>query len=74
MAKTYQYREELVGKRFLSVNNPDDDKPKLKVSEIEKWDWRAGVIRATTHRENNNEELQSIEGQKYFGHLESTAA
>uniref|UniRef100_A0ABD2WUE2 JmjC domain-containing histone demethylation protein 2C n=1 Tax=Trichogramma kaykai TaxID=54128 RepID=A0ABD2WUE2_9HYME len=60
MAKTYQYREELVGKRFLSVNNPDDDKPKLKVSEIEKWDWRAGVIRATTHRENNNEELQVL--------------
>ena len=51
MAKT---REELVGKRFLSVSGSS----KLKLSKITDWDWRAGVIRACTHTDSKNHDLQ----------------
>lgn len=50
----YKCREEIVGKRFLSVSG--FTKPKL--GKISEWGWRAGVIRAATHRDNNNKELQ----------------
>lgn len=49
----YKCREEIVGKRFLSVSG--FTKLKGKISE---WGWRAGVIRATTHKENTHPELQ----------------
>ena len=47
-------REEIVGKRFLSVSGF----VKLKQNKISEWGWRAGVIRASSHRDNNNPELQ----------------
>lgn len=50
----YKCREEIVGKRFLSVSGFT----KLKLGKICEWGWRAGVIRAATHRDNNNKELQ----------------
>uniref|UniRef100_A0A674C6J4 Probable JmjC domain-containing histone demethylation protein 2C n=1 Tax=Salmo trutta TaxID=8032 RepID=A0A674C6J4_SALTR len=46
-------RPELVGKRFLCVSG---DEP-LDLGDIGRWGWRAGVIRAVTHRDNNNSEL-----------------
>lgn len=50
----YKYREEIVGKRFLSVSGF----AKLKVNKISEWGWRAGVIRAASHRDNSNDDLQ----------------
>lgn len=49
-------REEIVGKRFLSVSGF----VKLKQNKISEWGWRTGVIRASSHRDNNNPELQVI--------------
>ncbi|XP_028824386.1 probable JmjC domain-containing histone demethylation protein 2C isoform X3 [Denticeps clupeoides] len=46
-------RPELVGKRFLCVGG--DAPPEL--GEIGRWGWRAGVVRAVTHRDNDNPEL-----------------
>ncbi|XP_067656839.1 probable JmjC domain-containing histone demethylation protein 2C isoform X2 [Haliotis asinina] len=48
-------REELVGKRFLSVRSLT----KLKVSKIGDWEWRSGVIRAVspTCRDTTSTEL-----------------
>ena len=43
----YKYREEIVGKRFLSVRS--EVKPKLK--QIDQWEWRTGVVRAVSQRE-----------------------
>lgn len=50
----YKCREEIVGKRFLSVSGF----AKLKLSKISEWGWRAGVIRAATHKDSTNKELQ----------------
>lgn len=50
----YKCREEIVGKRFLSVSGFG----KLKLSKISEWSWRAGVIRAATHKDSTNKELQ----------------
>jgi len=50
----YKYREEIVGKRFLSVCGYS----KLKLNKISGWGWRAGVIRAASHKDNTNKELQ----------------
>ena len=47
-------RDEIVGKRFLSVTSSS----KLKLSKITEWDWRAGVIRACTHRNVTHKDLQ----------------
>ncbi|KAJ8395998.1 hypothetical protein AAFF_G00025300 [Aldrovandia affinis] len=46
-------RPELVGKRFLCVSGEEP----LELREIGRWGWRAGVIRAVTHRDNDNPEL-----------------
>lgn len=43
----YKCREEIVGKRFLSVRSPT----KLKVSKISEWEWRSGVVRAVSSRD-----------------------
>lgn len=51
----YKCREEIVGKRFLSVSSGFS---KLKSTKISEWGWRAGVIRASTHRESNHPDLQ----------------
>ena len=50
----YKFREEIVGKRFLSVSGFS----KLKVNKISEWGWRAGVIRAASHRDNLCNDLQ----------------
>lgn len=47
-------REEIVGKRFLSVSGFS----KLKLSKISEWGWRAGVIRASSHKDNKHKDLQ----------------
>ncbi|KAJ8250239.1 hypothetical protein COCON_G00221610 [Conger conger] len=46
-------RPELVGKRFLCVSGLD----LVELAEIARWRWRAGVIRAVTHRDSDNPEL-----------------
>lgn len=46
-------RPELVGKRFLCVSGEEP----LELGEIGRWGWRAGVIRAVSHRDNDNAEL-----------------
>lgn len=51
----YKCREEIVGKRFLSVSSGFS---KLKSAKISEWGWRAGVIRASTHKDNNHQDLQ----------------
>lgn len=53
----YKFREEIVGKRFLSVSGFT----KLKVNKISEWGWRAGVIRAASHRDNGCHDLQVSE-------------
>ncbi|KAK6328039.1 hypothetical protein J4Q44_G00000170 [Coregonus suidteri] len=53
MAMAVEARPELVGKRFLCVSG---DEPQ-DLGDIGRWGWRAGVIRAVTHRDNNNSEL-----------------
>lgn len=50
----YRYREEIVGKRFLSVSRFT----KLKLGKIGEWGWRAGVIRATSHKDSTHPDLQ----------------
>ncbi|KAF7282562.1 hypothetical protein GWI33_002352 [Rhynchophorus ferrugineus] len=50
----YKCREEIVGKRFLSVSSGFT---KIK-GKVRDWNWRAGVIRAATHRDNTNPDLQ----------------
>ncbi|XP_041368314.1 lysine-specific demethylase 3B-like isoform X2 [Gigantopelta aegis] len=52
---TLKCREELVGKRFLSVRSHG----KLKLSKITDWEWRSGVIRAVspTHRDITSSDL-----------------
>ncbi|XP_052466860.1 probable JmjC domain-containing histone demethylation protein 2C isoform X2 [Carassius gibelio] len=43
----------VVGKRFLCVSGEEP----LEPAHIESWSWRAGVIRAVTHRDHDNPEL-----------------
>ncbi|XP_076257984.1 lysine demethylase 3 isoform X2 [Rhynchophorus ferrugineus] len=52
----YKCREEIVGKRFLSVSSGFT---KIK-GKVRDWNWRAGVIRAATHRDNTNPDLQVL--------------
>lgn len=52
----YKCREEIVGKRFLSVSGYT----KLKLGKISEWGWRAGVIRAASHKDNTHKDLQVI--------------
>lgn len=47
-------RDEVVGKRFLSVSGGS----KLKLSKIREWDWRAGIVRACTHTDAKHPDLQ----------------
>lgn len=50
----FRYREDLVGKRFLSVSGVT----KINVNKVSEWGWKAGVIRAASHKDNKNRELQ----------------
>ena len=49
----YKYREEIVGKRFLSVRS--EVKPKLK--QIADWEWRGGVVRAASQRDLDSSDV-----------------
>ena len=46
-------RPELVGKRLLCVSG--DEPPGS--GDIGRWPWRSGVIRAVSHRDNDNPDL-----------------
>ena len=48
-----RYREELVGKRFISVRSPH----KLKIQKISEWEWRSGVVRAVSNRDTSSLDL-----------------
>ncbi|XP_061714231.1 lysine-specific demethylase 3A-like isoform X1 [Cydia pomonella] len=52
----YKYREDLVGKRFLSVSGVT----KINVNKVSEWGWKAGVIRAASLKDNKNKELQVL--------------
>lgn len=52
----YKCREEIVGKRFLSVSGGFPGK--LKAGKISEWGWRAGVVRASSHKDNGHPDLQ----------------
>lgn len=54
----YKYREDLVGKRFLSVSGVT----KINVNKVSEWGWKAGVIRAASLKDNKNKELQVMFG------------
>ncbi|KPI94158.1 putative JmjC domain-containing histone demethylation protein 2C [Papilio xuthus] len=51
----FRYREDLVGKRFLSVSGV----AKINVNKVSEWGWKAGVIRAASLKDNKNKELQT---------------
>lgn len=51
----FKFREELVGKRFLSVSGGSG---RLRLNKISDWGWRTGVIRASTHEDCHDCELQ----------------
>ena len=68
MAMSVEARPELVGKRFLCVSGEDP----LKLGDIGRWGWRAGVVRAVTHRDNDNPEL-TVKLQRFvFTHFVDT--
>ncbi|CAG5120518.1 unnamed protein product, partial [Candidula unifasciata] len=46
----YKIREELVGKRFLSIKSEG----KHRVSKISEWEWRPGFVRAVSTRDTRN--------------------
>lgn len=48
-----KYREELVGKRFISVRSP----VKLKIGKISEWEWRSGIVRAVSTRDTSSLDL-----------------
>jgi hypothetical protein len=48
-----RYREELVGKRFISVRSPQ----KLKIQKISEWEWRSGVVRAVSSKDSSSLDL-----------------
>ncbi|KAG8552523.1 hypothetical protein GDO81_004562 [Engystomops pustulosus] len=55
-------RPELVGKRFVCVVRAGGEEPPElgEIGLIGRWGWRAGVIRAVSHRDNNNPELAAF--------------
>ncbi|KAK3095194.1 hypothetical protein FSP39_011276 [Pinctada imbricata] len=52
----YKCREEIVGKRFLSVGTPG----KLKLSKISEWEWRSGVVRAISAKDTSRVDLSVL--------------
>ena len=47
-------REELVGKRFLLVQGG----PEPKITRVQEWSWKAGIIRCASHVDFNDHDLQ----------------
>ena len=59
----YRFREEIVGKRFLSVKSST----KLKINRICDWDWRAGIVRAVSQKDYTDPEVAvSIDSSLIF--------
>ncbi|CAH2046984.1 unnamed protein product, partial [Iphiclides podalirius] len=56
VSRETRYREDLVGKRFLSVSGV----AKINVNKVSEWGWKAGVIRAASLKDNKNKELQVL--------------
>ncbi|XP_077544027.1 uncharacterized protein LOC144156100 isoform X5 [Haemaphysalis longicornis] len=52
----YKHREEIVGKRFLCVSSAG----KGKLSKPSDLDWRAGIIRAASHKDPKHPELSVL--------------
>ena len=50
----YKSREDMVGKRFLAVYNTSC---KLKLSKIAEWEWRAGIVRSVSTKDQNSGNL-----------------
>ena len=48
-----KYREEITGKRFLSVRSCG----KLKATKISEWEWRSGIVRAVTHKDFRDQDI-----------------
>ena len=53
-SKSGGVREELVGKRFLLVHGG----PKPKITRVQEWSWKAGVIRCASHVDCKDPDLQ----------------
>jgi len=56
-------RDDLVGKRFLSVPNGHGNK--LKISRVSDWPWKSGLIRCASHLDSKDPELQ-VQPKFYF--------
>ena len=52
--KSVPGREELVGKRFLFVQGGS----KPKISRVQDWAWKAGVVRCASHVDYTEPDLQ----------------
>ncbi|XP_061186493.1 lysine-specific demethylase 3A-like isoform X2 [Saccostrea echinata] len=52
----FKCREEIVGKRFLSVKS----QAKLKLGKISEWEWRSGVVRAVSSRDSSRSDLSVL--------------
>ena len=48
-----KYRDEITGKRFLSVRSCG----KLKATKISEWEWRSGIVRAVTHKDFKDQDI-----------------
>jgi len=57
MAMAVETRLELVGKRFLCVAVGEEARPERRESGRCLRGWRAGVIRAVSHRDSRNPDL-----------------
>lgn len=66
-------RPELVGKRFVCVVRGGEEPLELgEIGQIGRWSWRAGVIRAVSHRDNSNPEL-AVSGAEETGSVPGSA-
>ena len=63
-SKSGGVREELVGKRFLLVHGG----PKPKITRVQEWSWKAGVIRCASHVDCKDPDLQVQNKNFEFNH------
>ena len=49
----HKYREEIVGKRFLCVKSIG----KVRINKVSEWEWRAGIVRAVTHKDSTTPDV-----------------
>lgn len=67
MALKYKQREEIVGKRFICVQNPSSAPTKSQtkrgshgkpaLDDQSQWHWKRGTVRAATHHDASNPDL-----------------